>query len=230
MTYKKWSFLLLLSCLSGCTIWRHAQPDGAPWLDQHRSFDHVPNAVPKKEPPSKYGNPASFQVKGKRYHVFHTNYGYKAQGLASWYGTHFHGRKTSSGEPYDMYAMTAAHPHLPIPSYAKVRHTKTGKEVIVKINDRGPFHGGRIIDLSFAAAKKLGIFGHGTGHVTVTAVPPYQTRTLADHSTPTSAAMFKPKPTNTTLKVQHQKPGLKLHKKQVPQHRKKMIAKANGKP
>ena len=92
--------------------------------------------------------------------------------MASWYGKKFHGRPTSSGEPYDMLSMTAAHRSLPIPTYAKVKNLKNGKEVIVKINDRGPFVGDRLIDLSYAAAKKLGFHNDGTAHVHVTAIDP----------------------------------------------------------
>jgi rare lipoprotein A len=98
--------------------------------------------------------------------------GYKEQGVASWYGTKFHGRRTSSGETYSMYGMTAAHKTLPLPTYVKVTNLKNGREVIVKVNDRGPFHDNRIIDLSYAAATKLGITGTGTGLVEVEALDP----------------------------------------------------------
>jgi rare lipoprotein A len=94
------------------------------------------------------------------------------RGVASWYGKKFHGQKTASGETYDMYAMTAAHPILPIPSYARVKSVRTGKEVIVRINDRGPFHSGRVIDLSYAAAYRLGLIGAGSGEVEIEAIVP----------------------------------------------------------
>jgi rare lipoprotein A len=100
--------------------------------------------------------------------------GYRERGIASWYGTKFHGRRTSSGETYDMYAMTAAHRELPIPSYVRVTNLRNGRSAVVRVNDRGPFHGNRIIDLSYAAATKLGILGNGTGLVEVQALDPYQ--------------------------------------------------------
>lgn len=109
---------------------------------------------------------------GKRYSVMPSSRGYLEQGIASWYGTKFHGRSTSSGEPYDMYAMTAAHKSLPLPTYVEVTNLRNGRHTIVKVNDRGPFHGNRIIDLSYAAATKLGIIGHGTGLVEVRAIDP----------------------------------------------------------
>lgn len=129
--------------------------------------DDTPNAVPKNEPLSRYGNPPSYTVFGKTYKVMQQASGFEEEGIASWYGTKFHGRRTSSGEPYNMYAMTAAHKHLPLPSYVEVTHKQNGRKIIVKVNDRGPFHEGRIIDLSYAAARKLGISATGTGPVSI---------------------------------------------------------------
>ena len=135
--------------------------------------NHIkPDAVPKVEPRSRGGNPDSYVVFGKRYHVMKNSRGYKERGIASWYGKKFHGRRTSNGEIYDMYAMTAAHKTLPIPSYVEVKNIRTGKKVIVRVNDRGPFHDGRIIDLSYAAAQKLGTAATGTGLVEVSAIDP----------------------------------------------------------
>lgn len=128
---------------------------------------NTPDAVPANEPLSRYGNPESYTVFGKTYRVMKQANGFQQEGIASWYGTKFHGRKTSSGEPYDMYAMTAAHKTLPLPSYVEVTHKKNGRKIIVKVNDRGPFHQGRIIDLSYAAARKLGISATGTGPVSI---------------------------------------------------------------
>jgi rare lipoprotein A len=115
--------------------------------------------------------------------------GYSERGIASWYGTKFHGRRTSSGEPYDMYAMTAAHRELPLPTYVRVTNLRNGRTAIVKVNDRGPFIGNRIIDLSYAAATKLDILGKGTGLVEVTALnpnrpgpPPRQARTITNRA------------------------------------------------
>ncbi len=132
----------------------------------------VPDAVPKQEPRSRYGNPSSYQVWGKHYQVLLSSKGYKERGIASWYGTKFHGRRTSSGEAYDMYAMTAAHKTLPLPTYARVTNLQNGRSIVVKINDRGPFHDNRLIDLSYAAASKLGVAAAGTGLVEVQALDP----------------------------------------------------------
>ncbi|MBK8163720.1 MAG: septal ring lytic transglycosylase RlpA family protein [Gammaproteobacteria bacterium] len=153
--------------------------DGAPGhvVDVSR----IPDAVPRAEPFSKYGNPASYLVGYQRYYVLSNNAGYVERGVASWYGTKFHGRRTSSGEPYDMYAMTAAHKTLPLPTYAQVTNLRNGRTVVVKINDRGPFKDNRLIDLSYAAAIKLGITAEGTGLVEVRALDPatYQTQRRA---------------------------------------------------
>jgi rare lipoprotein A len=148
-----------------------AEPaDGAPG----RPIDvaSIADAVPRAEPPSRYGNPTSYVVFNQRYDVLASSTGYVERGIASWYGTKFHGRRTSSGDPYDMYAMTAAHKTLPIPTYAEVTNLTNGRRVIVKINDRGPFKENRLIDLSYAAATKLGIAREGTGLVEVRAIDP----------------------------------------------------------
>ena len=142
--------------------------DGAP--DHHIDASNIRDAVPRAEPYSKYGNPRSYQVAGKTYYVLDDHSGYQQRGQASWYGTKFHGRRTSSGEPYDMYAMTAAHKTLPIPSYVEVTNLDNGRKAIVRVNDRGPFIDGRIIDLSYAAAKKLGVYDSGTARVEVRAI------------------------------------------------------------
>ena len=133
---------------------------------------HVKDAVPRVEPKTRWGNPPSYVVRGKRYYTLASSDGYRKRGIASWYGTKFHGHRTSSGETYDMYQMTAAHKTLPLPTYAYVRNLNNGRTVIVKINDRGPFHDNRVIDLSYAAASKLGILGKGTGLVEVEAIDP----------------------------------------------------------
>lgn len=146
------------------------QRDGPP--AKPVDLSRVPDAVPKVEPRSKYGNPASYQVFGRTYKVLDSAEGYVERGVASWYGAKFHGKRTSSGEPFDMYAMTAAHRELPLPSYAEVTHLDSGKSVIVRINDRGPFHKNRLIDLSYAAAVKLGITTKGSALVEVRAIDP----------------------------------------------------------
>ncbi len=132
----------------------------------------IPEPEPRDEPVSKYGNPPSYTVNGQTYRTLTSSAGYVERGIASWYGTKFHGRRTSSGETYDMYAMSAAHKTLPIPSYVRVTNLQNGRSLIVRVNDRGPFIDNRLIDLSYAAATKLGILDHGTGLVEVRAFSP----------------------------------------------------------
>ncbi len=126
----------------------------------------IPDAVPRDEPYHRYAN-RPYTVFGRTYAPAVNDDPVRERGLASWYGRKFHGQKTSSGEVYDMFAMTAAHKTLPIPSYARVTSLKSGQSVVVRVNDRGPFHEGRVIDLSYAAAAKLGIAGPGSGPVEV---------------------------------------------------------------
>lgn len=130
----------------------------------------VRDAVPKPEARARYGNHSPYTVLGKTYTVMDSAAGYRERGIASWYGTKFHGRKTSSGEPYDMHAATAAHKRLPLPTYAEVTNLDNGRKVVVKVNDRGPFHDDRIIDLSYAAAIKIGMADAGTARVEVRAI------------------------------------------------------------
>ena len=129
-----------------------------------------PDAVPKSEPRSKRGNMPTYVINGKRYFTLPTAKGYVERGIASWYGPNFHGKTTSNGETYDMHAMTAAHTQLPLPTFVRVTNLENGKSTVVRINDRGPFKKNRIIDLSFAAAKKLDIVKNGTGLVEVRAL------------------------------------------------------------
>ena len=159
------TFLIFAGC-SSVTVERDSAPD--------RPIDtsSVPDAVPKAEPRSKYGNPESYVVFGKRYYVMNDNRGFTQQGIASWYGKKFHGRRTSSGETYDMYAMTAAHKTLILPVYVEVTNIDNGKKVVVKVNDRGPFHENRIIDLSYSAATKLDVVAKGTALVKIRVVDP----------------------------------------------------------
>jgi len=127
----------------------------------------IPDAVPRAEPRGRRGNPPFYEVFGKRYYVLPSSDGFVERGIASWYGPGFHAASTSLGEPYDMYAMTAAHKTLPIPAYAEVTNLKNGRKVVVRINDRGPFVGDRIIDLSYTAAAKLDMLLAGTAPVEV---------------------------------------------------------------
>ena len=162
--------LLIATLLSGCGS--IPEKDSAP--PQPVDVSAVPDAVPRAEPLSKYGNRPSYQVNGITYQVLTDAAGYNERGIASWYGRKFHGQRTSSGEPYDMYAMTAAHRSLPLPCYARVTNLQNGRSVVVKINDRGPFHENRLIDLSYAAAVKLDITASGTGMVEVRVLDPQE--------------------------------------------------------
>ncbi|VAW75221.1 Septum-associated rare lipoprotein A [hydrothermal vent metagenome] len=174
---SSWLVIALLAVvLSACSTsggGRYSQRhDSAP--GRQVDVSQVADAVPRVEPKSRYGNPASYVVLGKRYYTMSSNTGYRERGVASWYGTKFHGHRTSSGETYDMYSMSAAHKTLPLPTYARVTNLRNGKSVVVKINDRGPFHENRLIDLSYAAANRLEILGKGTGLVEVVALNPAQ--------------------------------------------------------
>jgi rare lipoprotein A len=140
--------------------------DSAP-VNYSKQWHEIPDAVPVDVSPSKYGNPDSYEVLGETYYVMNVSDDFEQRGIASWYGSKFHGRRTSSGEEYDMYAMTAAHKTLRIPVYVEVTNIDNGRKAIVKVNDRGPFHEGRIIDLSYAAATKLGVAQTGTANVKI---------------------------------------------------------------
>ncbi len=153
-------------------------PTPAPSLPTKPNPATIPDAVPRVEPRSKRGNPAFYEVRGRRYTVLSTADGYFERGIASWYGPTFHGELTSMGEKYDMYAMSAAHKTLPLPAYARVTNLKNGKSVVVRINDRGPFVANRIIDLSFTAAAKLDMLREGTTPVEVRTLLPGQPDTL----------------------------------------------------
>jgi rare lipoprotein A len=131
----------------------------------------IPDATPRSEPLHKYAN-RPYEVFGRKYVPLASVQPFHQRGVASWYGKRFHGQKTASGETYDMYAMSAAHPVLPIPSYARITSLRTGKQVVVRINDRGPFHSSRSIDLSYAAAYRLGLIGTGSGEVEIEAIVP----------------------------------------------------------
>ncbi len=131
----------------------------------------MPDAEPRAEPLHRYAN-RPYQVFGREYVPLAQVQPFQQRGLASWYGKRFNGQPTASGETYNMYAMTAAHPTLPIPSYVRVKNLANGRSVVVRVNDRGPFHPGRIIDLSYAAAFKLGLLQAGSGQVELEAIVP----------------------------------------------------------
>jgi rare lipoprotein A len=162
------SVLVVLFILSGCTfgVPMGSSPGGTPGTD---------NIDLDASGKAKYGNPGSYVVFGKRYFVMRSARGFVQRGTASWYGPDFHGKRTSSGETYNMHAMTAAHKTLPLPTMVRVKNLTNGKTVVVKVNDRGPFVNDRIIDLSQAAAKELGVIGPGTAQVEITAL------TATDH-------------------------------------------------
>jgi rare lipoprotein A len=153
--------------------------DDGPEANPPPNLDAVPDAVPREEPLHRFAN-RTYVALGNTYTPQTARRAHSQEGLASWYGRRFHGKKTASGEPYDMYAMTAAHPTLPIPSYARVTALDNGKSVVVRINDRGPFHSSRIIDLSYTAAHKLGYLARGSTRVRVESLDPAATDTQGE--------------------------------------------------
>jgi rare lipoprotein A len=173
--------LLLLALLAGCAstdrkggYYKDDGPDAKP----PSNLDSIADATPRAEPLHKWAN-RPYQAMGKNYTPLTSVQPFKQRGMASWYGKRFQGQKTSSGEAYDMYKMTAAHPTLPIPSYVRVTRVSNGKSVVVRVNDRGPFHSSRIIDLSYVAAYKLGYIQNGQAEVTIEAIVPGQVRAEA---------------------------------------------------
>ncbi|MBB1626884.1 septal ring lytic transglycosylase RlpA family protein [Achromobacter sp. UMC71] len=181
--------LLLAIAVAGCSSTGGRKKGGGYYKDDGpdanppSNLDQVPDAVPRIEPYASGAN-RPYVVFGQRYVPDTTGQPYKRQGIASWYGKKFHGNSTSIGEPYDMYAMTAAHTTLPIPSYARVTSLVNGKTVIVRVNDRGPFHSDRIMDLSYVAAYKLGIIGPGSGQVVVESIQQDEIRRWASSGAP----------------------------------------------
>jgi rare lipoprotein A len=160
--------------------------DDGPGDNPPANLDAIPDAEPKLEPLHRFAN-NPYNVFGQDYTPLRTLQAYRERGTGSWYGRKFHGQRTSSGEPYDMYAMTAAHPVLPVPSYARVTNLANGRSVVVRINDRGPFRPGRVIDLSYTAAWKLGYASNGSTQVEVEAVTPEQIALRASRRTPDAA-------------------------------------------
>ena len=173
MKYPVFALVFLLAACTSTPRGGGYYKDDGPDANPPANLAATPDAVPRNEPLHKYAN-RPYEVFGKKYVPLAAVQPFSQRGTASWYGKKFHGQKTSSGETYDMYKMTAAHPTLPIPSYVRVTHVASGKSVVVRINDRGPFHGGRIIDLSYVAAYKLGYIGAGSAQVQIEAVVPAQ--------------------------------------------------------
>ncbi len=164
------ALLLLLAMVSCTTVTRdEPEPGDGPSTSGLKAED-VKDAIPRAESKARYGNHSPYEVFGKKYYVMESNKDYRQRGTASWYGSKFHGRRTSSGEPYDMHLATAAHKTLPLPTYAEVTNLDNGRKVIVKINDRGPFKDDRLIDMSYGAALRLGMTGAGTARVEVKAI------------------------------------------------------------
>jgi rare lipoprotein A len=175
----------LTAFLSGCVSPRASHPPPTSPASRvpapvPNEIEKVPDATPRQEPRSAKGNPPFYDVLGKRYFVMADAAGYVERGIASWYGPGFHEAATSNGERYDMYAMTAAHKTLPLPTYVQVTNLKNGRSIVVRVNDRGPFKEGRIIDLSYTAASKLDMLRAGTEFVEV--------RALTSLATPTAPA------------------------------------------
>lgn len=200
--------LLLLICLSLIAACSRVPvipgfPESADSAPSRRlDPDTIADATPRAEPRSRRGNPQSYVVRGQRYYTLEQSRDYVERGIASWYGAKFHGRATSSGEPYDMYAMTAAHKSLPLPTYVQVTNLRNGRSAIVKVNDRGPFHDNRLIDLSYAAATKLGILGQGTGLVEVKALDPRQPQQPVSPVPPPSTIIQAQQPKEPDLFIQ----------------------------
>ncbi len=165
---KSFFGLLLLCTLFGCSMIDKKDQDARP--SRPVDWTQVKPVIPQNEAISRYGNPVSYEVAGRTYHVLSSSNNYKQKGVASWYGTKFHGRRTSSGETYDMLQLTAAHKTLPIPCYVKVTNLDNGRVLVVRVNDRGPFVKSRIIDLSYAAAHQLGMADKGTANVVVESI------------------------------------------------------------
>ncbi len=167
--------ILLILIAAGCAApkkdnGRYTEAnDGLPL---ERPSTSAAEPTPRSEPLSRYGNHSPYTVNGKSYRVLESSQGYRARGVASWYGRKFHGHKTSSGEVYDMFQFSAAHRELPLPSFVEVTNLNNGRSVVVRVNDRGPFHGDRLIDLSFAAAEKLDMVTSGTAPVEVRVIGP----------------------------------------------------------
>jgi len=176
--------LVTVASVFGCTGFASqgvGDGPGQPALLQHSQAE-----VPRDLPKSRTGNPPTYEVFGQQYHVMDSAKGYREIGQASWYGAKFHGRKTSSGETYDMYNMTAAHRSLPLPTFVRVINLENNQEIVVKVNDRGPFHDNRIIDLSYAAASELGVLEKGTAEVEVIAISSHEKHPSVAEAAPTT--------------------------------------------
>ncbi|HEY8537380.1 MAG TPA: septal ring lytic transglycosylase RlpA family protein [Steroidobacteraceae bacterium] len=205
------ALLCIGGVLAGCvTAPRRTEPVPPPTTPP-TDIASIPDAVPKPEPRSAKGNPPFYTVLGKRYFVLQSAEGYVERGVASWYGPGFHSKYTSNGEVYDMYAMTAAHKTLPLPTYVQVTNLSNGRSVVVRVNDRGPFKEGRIIDLSYTAAAKLDMLRSGTAFVEVRAISakePPQTVASAPSALFVQAGAFSSEANATKLVAQLRAEGI----------------------
>jgi len=193
--------LLCLSLIAGCGSGPRVA-DGPPRTGAVVRPALPGDAIPREEPRSRYGNGPYYRVNGESYKVLDSSYGYHERGVASWYGKKFHGRMTSSQEPYDMYAMTAAHKSLPLPTYVRVRNLRNNRTIVVRVNDRGPFIDNRLIDLSYSAAMKLDMIRDGTSLVEVTAIS-FDNAPAAATNSPAPAVSDIPEPgTESSIFVQ----------------------------
>jgi rare lipoprotein A len=186
----------MTACFSAPPRPESPSPVATPEPETPPPAQSVPDVVPRSEPRSRSGNPPFYDVLGKRYFVLSSNVGYLERGVASWYGPGFHKVRTSTGETYDMYGMSAAHKTLPLPAYVRVTNLQNGRSVVVRVNDRGPFVGNRIIDLSYTAASKLDMLRNGTAMVEVrsldaapTAAPALEAPITAADSAPAAAPL-----------------------------------------
>jgi rare lipoprotein A len=229
------SVFLLLLLLGGCASEQRddvaSQPakptpagsdrDGTPGY--RADLANAPDAVPRPEVRTKAGNKSPYTVLGKTYRVQPVPAGHRERGLGSWYGTKFHGRKTSLGDDYDVYTMTAAHKTLPLPSYLRVTNLENGRRAVVRVNDRGPFHEDRVIDLSYAAAYRLGYAGKGTALLELEVLDPmapewvakragreYQQPQSVARSAPSEGPDLSPEPARVAVPVLAREPGSEL--------------------
>jgi len=202
-------YVLTFSLLSACSSGRYQQKhDSTP--TRLPSQAELKDAIARAEPYSRGGN-KDYKVFGKPYEVLSSAQGFEQTGMASWYGKKFHGHLTSNGEIYDMYTMSAAHKNLPLPTYLKVTNTANNKSVIVRVNDRGPFHQSRIIDLSYSAAYKLDMLKTGTAHVKITAITDFDKKAANASSSvtiPVSPAVKALLPTEVNTDISAQVPAL----------------------
>lgn len=234
-----WLAAIFTVVLTACSspMPKDTRTDSGPPAGSRPNLDAVPDAVPKAEPAIAGGPNRQYVANGVTYMPDTSNRPYQQRGLASWYGEKYHGNRTSSGEVYDMYAMTAAHTTLPLPSYARVTHLGNGKSVVVRVNDRGPFAGGRIIDLSYAAAHKLGMISAGQAEVLVervfaadTPVSPFPSSAAsAPVATPSAAPSTPPPPSAAPTPSNTAKPPVTTTAPPLSTERPRNIAPPTGK-